>query len=232
MAATCIESGCGRPVRGRGLCGTHYAYRRRHGTLPPLVRPSGCRIDGCDRKHEARGLCGMHYQRLTKIGNLGQPLVTGPDEERFWAKVDRSGSESSCWLWQGGVSTSTGYGNVWWQGTTRRAHRVAHELLIGPVPDGLQLDHLREICGNKTCVKVVADQFGPAHLEPVTGRVNILRSTSIGAINARKTHCVNGHEFTTANTYVHPKRGTRNCRKCRAEHGAAYARRRAAGAAS
>src|SRR4051794_9330884 len=108
MRATCTELNCGRPVRGRGLCGTHYAFHRRHGTLPELPPPTeGCSVEECDREHEARGLCPMHYQRLTKSGYLEQPAATAPDDVRFWSKVNKT---ADCWMWTGGVSKRTGYG--------------------------------------------------------------------------------------------------------------------------
>lgn len=209
----CTERGCGRSARGRGLCGTHYAFHRRHGTLPPLPeRASGCGVEDCARRHEAHGLCKLHYDRLRKSGTVETPLVRGPDDERFWAKVDRDGS---CWLWRGGISKRTGYGHIWWEGTTKLAHRVAYTLLVGPIPDGLTIDHLRELCGNRHCVKAAADGSGPAHLEVVTQRVNNLRADGYSGTNHRKTHCVNGHELTPENVYTPPKQPrSRNCRQC------------------
>lgn len=159
---------------------------------------------GCDRTHEAQGLCGMHYQRLKKTGTLDQPLATGSDEERFWAKVDRGGS-GGCWLWCAGISSNTGYGNVWWYGKTASAHRVAYQLSRGPILDGLTLDHL---CRVRHCVN-------PDHLEAVPFVVNNARGTSPSAINKVKTHCVNGHEFTSENTYRWKGRDARGCRVCR-----------------
>ena len=104
-----------------------------------------------------------------------------------------------CWLWRGHVKAN-GYGAA---GQGRPAHRRIYELLVGPIPPGFQLDHL---CKVLTCVN-------PAHLEPVTPRENTKRSDSFAGINARKTHCVHGHEFTPENTYV-TRRGRRHCRAC------------------
>ena len=120
--------------------------------------------------------------------------------ERFWAKVDQT---ETCWLWQGAVSSS-GYGNV--SGVdrrTRRAHRVAYELLVGPIPPGLQLDHL---CRVRRCVN-------PSHLEVVTQTVNVLRGEGPTAKNATKTHCHRGHPLDKSNTRHRPS-GGRTCRTC------------------
>jgi len=134
--------------------------------------------------------------------------------ERLWSRVDRSDPES-CWLWPG--ATSDGYGQIGiGQGERVYVHRLAYELLVGPIPQGLQLDHL---CRVRHCVN-------PAHLEPVTGWENNRRSSSPTAVNARKTHCRFGHEFTPENTYVFST-GSRRCRTCRLRWEAA-GRRRAA----
>lgn len=125
--------------------------------------------------------------------------------DRLWAKVDKSGD---CWLWQG-VVNHHGYGviNV---GTiagkpkrVRRAHRVAYELTVGLIPDGMELDHL---CRVRACCN-------PAHLEPVTRTENQRRG--------RGTHCHAGHPFDEANTY-HAKSGQRMCRACHRERAARY----------
>jgi HNH endonuclease len=79
-----------------------------------------------------------------------------------------------------------------------------YRLLVGPVPEGLELDHL---CRNRACVN-------PAHLEPVSHRENVLRGASFAAINAVKTHCIHdGHPFDDVNTIVRPE-GRRGCRAC------------------
>ena len=115
-----------------------------------------------------------------------------------------------CWIWLGAMSsTPTDYGQVQWRGKHAPAHRVVYEILVGPIPDGLTLDHL---CRNHSCVN-------PKHLEPVTMRENTLRGVGPTAVNARKTHCHNGHEFTLLNTQVVRRRGCieRHCRKCKRE---------------
>lgn len=125
--------------------------------------------------------------------------------ESLWSRVDRSAGPDSCWLWLG-PRNSDGYGMLFHGYARLRAHRVAYELTMGPVPDGLVLDHVRARgCEHRHCVN-------PAHLEPVTQRENLLRGRGWPAINAQKTHCKHGHEFTPANTYWR-ERG-RDCRSC------------------
>jgi hypothetical protein len=123
-----------------------------------------------------------------------------PSEERFWTFVFPE-PNSGCWLWTGALHTGYGRFGVK-QGMVRQAHRVAWEITRGPIPEGLQVDHL---CRNTACVN-------PDHLEPVTPLVNTLRSTSLSAINARKTHCFRGHLFDDVNTLI--RGGARNCRTC------------------
>lgn len=121
--------------------------------------------------------------------------------ERFMSKVreEDRGYATPCWIWHGS-DRGDGYGSFWLDGRTDLAHRVAYTLLIGPIPEGAELDHL---CRVRSCVR-------PLHLEPVTKRVNVLRSNNPMAINARKTTCRRGHPFT--GTW----RGRRTCRTCSA----------------
>ena len=118
--------------------------------------------------------------------------------ERFIEKIVET---DGCWIWTSSVVR--GYGTFAVQ--TRKdvkAHRLAYEMWVGPIPEGLQIDHL---CDNKLCVN-------PDHLKPATARENTLRSNNPAAQNARKTHCKRGHEFTPENTYM--DKHMRNCRKC------------------
>jgi hypothetical protein len=129
--------------------------------------------------------------------------ATNKLRERFLAKVDMSVPEA-CWPWTA-AKTSCGYGKIGVAGRTRPAHRVSYELFVGPIPEGLTLDHL---CRNPACVN-------PEHLEPVTQRENTRRGVSPAAHNARKTHCSRGHELQGDNCYVDAV-GKRHCRTCRA----------------
>lgn len=123
---------------------------------------------------------------------------------RFMRKVEPV--SSGCWLWRGGADVR-GYGTFWREGKGHPAHRVSYELHIGPIPDGLHLDHL---CRTPRCVR-------PDHLEPVTPRENLMRSsTTQAAINAAKTHCVHGHLLAGDNLHIDPE-GKRRCNQCRRE---------------
>lgn len=129
-------------------------------------------------------------------------------------------SGDGCWLWQG--VTSSGYGRVLPPKGKRRAlaHRLFYEILVGPIPDGLTLDHL---CRNRVCVN-------PDHLEPTTLTENIRRGESPTAKNRRKTHCKWGHEFTEENTLAHAGRpGGRRCRTCERDASRERMRRKRAG---
>jgi hypothetical protein len=159
-----------------------------------------CSVDGCEKQVSARGWCKMHWRRWRKHGDpmRGHPTVA----DRFWSKVDKT---ETCWLWTASID-GDGYGWFRLYGRLERSHRIAYELLIGPIPDGLQLDHL---CRNRGCVN-------PDHLEPVPLIENVMRGEGPMAVNARKTHCIHGHEFTDANT-DRSERGHRRCVTCRRE---------------
>lgn len=123
---------------------------------------------------------------------------------------------TGCWLWTGATSR---YGFVGGQGRNVLAHRAVYELLVGPIPDGLELDHL---CRNKLCVS-------PWHLEPVTHRENLRRRAphrTVGEWQTEKTHCPQGHEYTDENTYLRPEGRGRDCRLCRRARSLAYVHRK------
>ena len=127
--------------------------------------------------------------------------------ERFWAKVIKRGPDE-CWGWTAFIAPD-GYAKF----SVRHdyhapAHRVAYELTIGPIPDGLMLDHL---CRNRGCVN-------PAHLDPVNCGENLNRSPlTLNSIARSKTHCPHGHEYDEGNTRIRMN-GARACRACGREY--------------
>jgi hypothetical protein len=127
---------------------------------------------------------------------------------------------SGCWLWTAGCTD--GYGQIWVgsraEGTGRMAyaHCISYEFYVGPIPEGLELDHK---CRVRSCVN-------PDHLEPVTTRENILRGMGATARHARQTHCKAGHSLSRDNLGAYGlKHGFRRCMKCdRHRRAAAMAR--------
>lgn len=129
---------------------------------------------------------------------------------RFCSKITRD-EFTGCWEWagppnkKGYVSFSVRLSARNWSHTT--AHSAAYVFMVGPLPDGLQVDHR---CENTGCVN-------PEHLALLTNRENTMKSRGpekAGQHNKVKTHCLRGHEYTPENTYVSPSRGTRSCVTC------------------
>lgn len=135
-----------------------------------------CSVEGCSRIYHARGFCTLHYQRHKRRGMVGDPSIPcGPHSpinhpvgrpgrpvlEQFWEKVRKT---PSCWIWLGPLMTA-GYG-VFYDGGPIAAHRWSYKHFVGPIPDGLEIDHL---CERHECVN-------PSHLEPVTHLVNCQRA--------------------------------------------------------
>lgn len=162
-----------------------------------------------ERACEACKAARAEYERERKAkARNGKPasMFKPTLRERLLSKATINW-ETGCWEWV--ASKNRGYGRIGiGGGKWRFAHRVAYELIEGPIPADLELDHL---CRNPSCIN-------PAHLEPVTGRINTLRSNGVSALNARKTHCPAGHEYTPDNIYQRPDRPegrARHCLACR-----------------
>lgn len=128
-------------------------------------------------------------------------------------------SPNGCWMWPG--STASGYGRIAWSHDGRMiyrpTHRVMYELEVGPIPDGLDLDHL---CHDPTQCRPVNSHecphrrcCNPAHLQPSTRQENLLRGGTIPAERSSRTHCPYGHAYAGDNLFF-DKLGRRCCREC------------------
>lgn len=133
-----------------------------------------CNVDICERPAWNRGWCRMHYQRWFRCGNVeGKPRVSISPANRLWSRVDKNGpipeycpDLGPCWLWTGPVNGS-GYGTIGVGSRVIGAHVLAYELLVGPLPNKMEPDHL---CRVKRCVNAVR------HLEAVTKSENRRRA--------------------------------------------------------
>jgi hypothetical protein len=174
-----------------------------------------CSVLGCEAlaTHKAAVLCERHYTRVRRYGDAQinkRPELEMSLEERFWSKVDKNGPIPAhrpelgpCWLWTARISTG-GYGAFQIGKRPISAHVAAWELVHGPIPTGVERDHL---CRVRRCVR-------PDHLEPVTHQENVLRGEGIAARQAQRTHCPKGHPYDAENTRIY--RGRRFCRACAA----------------
>lgn len=197
--------------------GIEYSGRKRRYGPPPA-----CQWERCPDPSSAMGkkYCRKHrgYIAMGKEPNVVSQY-TKTQEERFWEKVDKSGD---CWIWTGAkMSVKTGYGSFRFSldgapGKPVSAHRVSYYFATGVFGENHgYVDHL---CRNTSCVN-------PNHLEMVTPRENALRGIGPTAVNAQKTHCVNGHELSGENL-INRSDGGRACRICRRKIAREWAQKR------
>lgn len=161
----------------------------------------------CTNFAQARGLCSTHYARWRATGTTAKAERPSA-ADRFWSRVDKAGPTPQhvpelgpCWVW-GGAGPSD-YGWFYMDGRQFRPHRVSWFLHTGEWPKALLLHK----CDNPPCVR-------PEHLREgdylTNNRDTVLKGRHA---NTRKTHCKNGHEFTSENTGIRPT-GGRWCRSC------------------
>lgn len=240
----CSEEACDRPARARGLCTKHYQRLKSSGD-PNLVRTTAktgplpsCSVPDCssEARNHTSPFCEKHYSRNKRHGSPDVILKDHTPAVERWKTSYEIDPKTGCWKWTGrGNTRKGGYGLVS-DGAAQSsipAHVFVYEQVVGPVPEGMELDHL---CNDKGCVN-------PQHLEPVTRSENARRIHERGTgedtpekkrvreakrkargsnltgpaqpLNSAKRYCVNGHKFTEANTYIHPTTGWRTCVACR-----------------
>lgn len=130
-----------------------------------------CTVDDCEGSIRCRGLCEKHYTRLRRHGTTAHAAKkTVSVEDRFWSMVKKT---PTCWEWQAAIVRGYGHITIHADGKRKihKAHRIAYELLVGPIPDKHGLDHM---CHNKACVN-------PAHLRPTTQKQNMENRTGPNA---------------------------------------------------
>lgn len=209
----CTFPGCAKPHSSSGLCTTHSAQQRRGIQLKPIRRRipgSLCTFPQCDKPHSAGGYCDAHHKQFV-AGNELKPLrrwMTNPTI--ICDEVPCSNPEliGPCHVWRG-KTNSGGYAFISWKGVHISVHRYIWIQEYGPIPESdvpLEIDHQ---CKNRACSNV-------DHLRLVTKKINMTENISGTGwqLNAAKTHCKHGHEFTEENTIRSKDRRRRWCRTC------------------
>lgn len=194
---------CLNTSRSLGLCEKHYTRQRRN--VPNWEQPNdldlgdfSCIIEGCAERRSWRKMCGKHEYRSRVFGDASVELVKDlPSDEIFWTHVEVTGF---CWNWTG-FTNPAGYGRCMIREAvpSQLAHRSAYEILVGPIPKGLVLDHL---CRNRVCVN-------PDHLDPVTRAENNRRG--MNALGAKDFCRKAGHDMRL---YAVTQGGRRRCSEC------------------
>lgn len=164
-----------------------------------------CTVEGCtvQCRNGTSPYCEKHYTRWKRHGDPSVALKDHTPASERWKTSYEVDDHTDCWVWTGPYD-GNGYGTIS-EGAKKRhmAHIFVYRQLAGPVTAGMELDHK---CRNRACVN-------PKHLEPVPHRINVQRGDA-GIVNAGKTHCKYGHEFTPANTIIRKDKGWRQCRTC------------------
>ena len=166
-----------------------------------------CKVAGCSFPNLAKGYCSGHYQRVKNGQPLDKPMRGRLTDEEFFNYKCPIRQPGECWLWTSPVDPK-GYGR--WRRGSKGAHRASYTMFVGPIPDGMTVDHT---CFNPTCVN-------PEHLRLLTHSQN-----SANSRRALSETCGQGHPFSGANLYRY-KDGRRGCRTCMQELGKAASARK------
>lgn len=238
--AICLIDGCESEAKGFGWCSKHYRRWWKTGDPLGMLRSpyagKECAIEDCHSVAYCRGWCQAHYARWFRHGDPLGGRVVNPrwePQQRLWARVNKNGpleptspNGEPCWHWEG--ATVKGHGWMTVDGKRIYVHRLAYELLVGPIPDGFDVDHVCHnvdpdcpagvVCLHRRCVN-------PAHLEAVTPSENNARGKR--RMRALITHCPHGHEYTPDNSYFNGS-GSRSCLACKKENERRQVARRSA----
>lgn len=201
------KCGCGQPAPLAPYTDRRYGYVKgqpvnyiRGHSSRKYAHGATCAVEGCSRSPESDALCHSHFEYRRRTGRLPSKPILDTDDQRFMAKVKQL--PSGHWIWTGARNGDGRYGIGTVAGHQHNAHRCAWLLFRGPIPDGLVVEHL---CRRTLCVN-------PDHLQVTTQQTNVLRGDAPSAVNAAKTHCIRGHEFTPENTVL--RNGGRQCATC------------------
>lgn len=166
----CSIDGCANARSTRGWCKPHYDRWRKYddplGGRPAPSRTAICDVDACGIRAVTAGLCNSHYLRLQRHGSpLGGGSPKAMDDPEGVRRLrERAVRDGDCLRWTG-LIRANGYGKISVQGRLVYVHRLAYEVAKGPIPDGLEIDHL---CRVRDCIN-------PDHLEAVTHAENVRR---------------------------------------------------------
>jgi hypothetical protein len=170
---------------------------------------TACSVPPCERDATEGGMCHSHFEYRRRTGKTPTHRIHSdiPFADRFWART--TPGDNGCILWTASKASEGRYGICSYGGRVRPAHVVAYLHFVGEYDPSLDIDHL---CSTTLCVN-------PDHLEPVTHLENVLRGRSLQAQNARKTHCIRGHDLNDpANVRrFGPEGRSRACRACQRE---------------
>ena len=167
----------------------------------------GIGFPSCRTKIDATSTIVRAAIRIVITPSQCESLDATPEEWATFLSKVAVDPDTGCWNWRGSKGGfKRGYGIFSFRGRVVLAHRFSYRVRRGAIP--FETPHLDHLCRNPGCAN-------PDHLEPVTNKENALRGVSFSAVNAKKTRCPAGHEFTPENTII--DHGRRRCRLCRRE---------------